>query len=218
MMMKRFLNITILIFVSTTIFAQQENNQVRGGNKRYAKEKYVDAEVSYRKALELNNKSFEANYNLGNALFKQQKYADALDFYQKAAALQTQDKLKMAATLHNLGNALLSTKKIEESINAYKRALKANPNDNETRYNLAVAQHLLKRQQQNQDKENEQQKEQQQQQQEQQQQDAPKPDPKKISKENTEQILEALKQDEKNTLEKVQQQPVRGRRSAERDW
>ena len=159
MMMKRFLNITILIFVSTTIFAQQENNQVRGGNKRYAKEKYVDAEVSYRKALELNNKSFEANYNLGNALFKQQKYADALDFYQKAAALQTQDKLKMAATLHNLGNALLSTKKIEESINAYKRALKANPNDNETRYNLAVAQHLLKRQQQNQDKENEQQKE-----------------------------------------------------------
>lgn len=217
-MMKSFLNIIVLFLLSTSIFAQQENNQVRGGNKRYDKEKFVDAEVSYRKALEINNKSFEANYNLGNALFKQEKYADALDFYQKAAALQTQDKLKMAATLHNLGNALLSSQKIEESIEAYKRALKANPKDNETRYNLAVAQHLLKKQQQNQDNQNEQEKEQQQQQQEQQEQDAPKPDPKKISKENAEQILEALKQDEKNTLEKVQQQPVRGRRSAERDW
>lgn len=215
--MKKFFYTLLPFLLSTALHAQQENNQVRGGNKRYAKEKYVDAEVSYRKALETNNKSFEANYNLGNALFKQEKYTDALDFFQKAAALETKDKSRIAATMHNLGNALLSSQKIEESIDAYERALKANPKDNETRYNLAVAQHLRKKQQQNQDKQDEQ-KQQEKQQQQQQEQDTPKPDPKKISKENAEQILEALKQDEKNTLEKVQKQPARGRRSAERDW
>jgi tetratricopeptide (TPR) repeat protein len=197
--------------------AQEESTDVREGNKLYKSEKFVDAEVAYRKGLQKNPKSFEGTYNLGNALFKQKKYPEALEQYKNALALQPTAKDKIAAAFHNAGNALLSDKKIEESINAYKMALKANPKDDETRYNLAYAQMMLKKQQQNKDKdkdkekEKEQKKEQDKNQQQQQQQP-------QMSKQNAQQILDALMQDEKNTMDKKKKQPVRARKNAEKDW
>jgi tetratricopeptide (TPR) repeat protein len=206
-----------VLIVSTTLSAQEESTDVREGNKLYKSEKFVDAEVAYRKGLQKNPKSFEGTYNLGNALFKQKKYPEALEQYKNALALQPTAKDKIAAAFHNAGNALLSDKKIEESINAYKMALKANPKDDETRYNLAYAQMMLKKQQQNKDKdkdkekEKEQKKEQDKNQQQQQQQP-------QMSKQNAQQILDALMQDEKNTMDKKKKQPVRARKNAEKDW
>jgi tetratricopeptide (TPR) repeat protein len=137
-------------------------------------------------------------------------------------ALQTGNKEKLAAAFHNAGNALLSEKKIEESIHAYKMALKANPRDNETRYNLAYAQSLLQKQQQNQDKNKDKEKQEQEKEQEkkEEQQNQPPPQPKQsdMSKENAQQILDALMQDEKNTLEKAKKQNIRSRKSADKDW
>jgi tetratricopeptide (TPR) repeat protein len=215
--------IILLIFSAfASLVAQEESANVREGNKLYKSDKFVDAEVDYRKGLQKNPKSLEGTYNLGNALFKQGKYPEALEQYKNALALQPKDKSKLAAAFHNAGNALLSDKKIQESIDAYKMALKANPKDDETRYNLAYAQMMLKKQQQNKDKdkdkdkeknkdkEKEQKKEQDKNQQQQQQ--------PQISKQNAQQILEALQQDEKNTLDKKKKQPVRARKSAERDW
>ncbi|MCE5330714.1 MAG: tetratricopeptide repeat protein [Bacteroidales bacterium] len=219
--MKKFsLIISLALLMCFTVAAQQESFDVRAGNKLYKSEKYTDAEVAYRKGLLKNPKSFEANYNLGNALFKQGKYADALEQYKNAIALKPNEKPKLAASFHNAGNALLTDKKIEESIDAYKMALKVNPNDNETRYNLAYAQALLKKQQQDKnknkdDKNKDQQKEDQQKQDQQQQPQQPKS---QMSKENAQQILDALMQDEKNALDKAKKQQVRGKRSAEKDW
>ena len=214
---KTLLFITI-IAISISAFSQEESADVKDGNKLYKSEKYVDAEVSYRKGLQKNPKSFEANYNLGNALFKQGKYPEALEQYQRTLALKSADKNKMAAAFHNTGNALLSDKKIQESINAYKMSLKLNPNDDETRYNLAYAQKLLKKQQQDKNKdkdkdkkeqEKEQNKEQQQQQQQQQS---------SMTKQNAQQILDALMQDEKNTMENKKRQNPRNQKSAEKNW
>lgn len=210
--------LSLLMFCTlTSVVAQEEFTDVRAGNKLYKSEKYVDAEVAYRKGLQRNPKSFEATYNLGNALFKQGKYADALQQYKNSLALQPSQKDKIAAAFHNAGNALLSDKKIEESINAYKMALKANPKDDETRYNLAYAQMMLKKQQQNKDKdkdkEKEQEKKKEQDKNQQQQQQQPQ-----MSKQNAQQILDALMQDEKNTLDKKKKQPVRARKSADKDW
>jgi alpha-galactosidase/6-phospho-beta-glucosidase family protein len=105
-------------------------------------------------------------------------------------------------------------------------ALKANPRDNETRYNLAYAQSLLQQQQKNQDKnkdkekqEKEQEKEKEKEKKEEQQnQPPPQPKPSDMSKENAQQILDALMQDEKNTLEKAKKQNIRSRKSADKDW
>ncbi len=210
---------SVLLFLtlfSALALAQKESDDVRAGNKQYNAGKFTDAEVSYRKGLLKNNKSFEANYNLGNALFRQQKYTDALEQYQNAVALQKDDKIKLAAAFHNIGNALLSEKKIEESIKAYKNALKANPLDNDTRYNLAYAQSLLKKQQQ--DKKDDKKNEKEQDKNEEKPEPKPQPQQPKMSKENAQQILEALMQDEKNTMEKAKKQAAKGKKSAEKDW
>lgn len=39
-----------------------------------------------------------------------------------------------------------------------------------------------------------------------------------MSKENAQQILDALQQDEKNTQDKAKKQPVRGKKKADKDW
>jgi len=222
--MKKIGCILLMSVITFSVWAQKESNDVRAGNKLYKTSKFTEAEIAYRKGLVRNPKSFEANYNLGNALFKQKKYSEALEKYNNAVALQPTDKQKLAATYHNVGNSLLADKKIEESIKAYKKALKNNPKDDETRYNLAYAQMMLKKQQQDKDKNKDQKKDQQdqkkdqkkdQQQQQQQQQQQPKP---QMSKENAQQILDALMQDEKNTQDKAKKQQVRGTKKAEKDW
>lgn len=222
--MKRIEIMMMTFFCVMSVLAQKENNDVRTGNKRYDAAKFTEAEIEYRRALQANNKSFEANFNLGNALFKQEKFADAMEQFQKSAAMELKDKAKIAATYHNLGNALLAEKKIEQSIEAYKAALKANPHDDGTRYNLAYAQALLKKQDQNEDQKKDQNKDQNKDQDKEKEQDQKPDDQQKqpqqpqMSKEQAEQMLQALMQDEKNTKEKAQQQQVGSKRSADKDW
>lgn len=145
--MKKIVYILALSMLSLFGFAQKESDNVRVGNKLYKAEKYTEAEIEYRKGLLKNPKSFEANYNLGNALFKQKKYPEALEQFTKSIELKPSEKEKLAAAFHNTGNALFADKKIQESIDAYKKALKYKPADNDTRYNLAYAQEMLKKQQ-----------------------------------------------------------------------
>jgi tetratricopeptide (TPR) repeat protein len=214
------------IVATAAVWSQQENSDLRSGNKRYKAEKYTEAEVEYRKALEKNNKSFETNFNLGNALFRQEKYADALQYYDISNALSQGEKQKIAAGYHNSGNALLMDNKIQESIEAYKNALRNNPKDDETRYNLAYAQSMLKKQEQNQNKDQEQNKENkseekeenQEQQQEQQQNRKKQQEQPRMSKENAQQILEALMQDEKDAKDKAKKEIPAGSRRVEKDW
>ena len=148
--MKRFSILIILCAVASLVAAQKESGDVRRGNSAYKKEKYVDAEVNYRKGLEKNAKSFSGTFNLGNALYRQEKYAEAVEQFQAAAALAGTDKGRIAAAYHNIGNSLLQSGDFAKSIDAYKQALRNNPNDNDTRYNLVYAQQMLKQQQQQQ--------------------------------------------------------------------
>ncbi|RLD63609.1 MAG: hypothetical protein DRJ01_03305 [Bacteroidetes bacterium] len=155
--MKNLFLIVILILFSMQSFAQKERKFIRKGNK-YFNSAYNDttkqdtiayskAEVSYRKAIEKNPESFDAAFNLGDALYKQKKFEEASNQFQ-ALASSEKDKQKLAQTYHNLGNSLLQSNKLEESIEAYKNALRNNPKDMKTKYNLAFAQDKLKKQQQ----------------------------------------------------------------------
>jgi tetratricopeptide (TPR) repeat protein len=194
-------------------FAQTDKKLIREGNKSYDNKKYSDAEVAYKKSLSKNQKSYEGNFNLGDAYYKQGKYDEAAKQFDQLKSQKT-DKKTEAAALHNLGNTLLQNKKYQESIDAYKEALKLNPADEDTRYNLAYAQAMLKQQQQqqqqqqqNQDKKNQEKKDQQKQQQkpeqQKQEQAQQKQEQKKeISKEDAERILQALNNDEKDKHKK----------------
>ena len=77
--MKKIEYILLMFLVSLPAVAQKESANVREGNKLYKSSKYTDAEIAYRKGLLQNPKSFEANFNLGNALFRQKKYPEALE-------------------------------------------------------------------------------------------------------------------------------------------
>mgnify|MGYP000366544071 CR=1 FL=1 len=89
-------------------------------------------------------------YNLANALLMQQKAKDAMEQFEAASKVE-KDKKKLSQIYHNMGVILQSSKQYPQCIEAYKKALRNNPADDETRYNLALAQKLLKDQQQNQD-------------------------------------------------------------------
>lgn len=192
-------------------FSQKESKDVRAGNKLYNNEKFTDAEVFYRKGLGKNDQSFEATFNLGNALYKQQKYTEAVEQFAKAATLET-NKNKIASAYHNIGNSMFQAKEYSKSIEAYKMALKQNPKDNETRYNLALAQKQLKQQQQQQQKKQDKK--------EQQQQNQDKKEQEKMSKENAQQLLDAFLQDEKDVQKKLKekQQQSSKKPAVEKDW
>ena len=127
---------------------------VREGNRQYNAGKAVEAETSYRGALAVDEKSNLATFNLGNAMYRQEKFEEAGKKFEEAA-LGTSDKMEKAKAFHNLGNSYLQQQKFKESIEAYKQALRNNPNDLETKYNLSFAMNMLKQkeQQQKQDEE-----------------------------------------------------------------
>ena len=231
MMHKKYLCLLVLAIFSATAFAQKaERDHIRKGNRYFKDSVYVDAEVSYRKALEVNPKSTIAMFNLGNTLLWQNKLQEAMDQYVSAAHIE-KDKGRKAQIFHNIGIIFHSQKEYAKAIEAYKESLRNNPKDDETRYNLALAQKMLKDQQQNQQNQNQQNQDQQQQKQEQQKQEQQQ-DPQKdkqqpkdqnqkdnqMSKENAEQLLNSVMQDEKNVQDKVKKQQIIRGSKLEKDW
>lgn len=125
------------------VFTPKVKTYTREGNKAYEAGSFVDAEVAYKKALNEEAADFKARFNLGNALFAQDRFDDAIKEYQQAAGLG-KDKLSQALAYHNLGSTFLEKKDYKKAIKAYKDALRRNPSDQDTRYNLAYALEQLK--------------------------------------------------------------------------
>ena len=149
-MRKKIYLLSTLLFTTLCATAQQmtENDHIRNGNQLYADSLFEKAEIEYRKALEINPSSTDAMYNLGNALFNQipqsnEKGNEAMEQYTTAAKLET-DKSKLAHIYHNIGTLMYMAQQYPQSVEAYKESLRNNPYDNETRYNLAKAMHMLK--------------------------------------------------------------------------
>jgi len=234
---KLYILLSLLLVASAgQVLAQQKTDRdyLRSGNKFYNDSLFIKAEVDYRKALEINPKSTDAMFNLGNTLLMQQKAKEAMEQYESVSKIE-KDKDKLAQIYHNMGVILQSSKQLPQCIEAYKESLRNNPKDNETRYNLALAQKQLKDQQQNQQNQDQQQQQQQkqeeekqdqnkdqqeqeqkdQQQQNQQQQQQNKNE---MSKENAQQLLNAVMQDEKNVQDKVKKQIQIQGKKLEKDW
>ena len=234
-MMKKCYILSLLLCVGAgQALAQEKTDRdyLRSGNKLYNDSLFIKAEVDYRKALELNPKSTDAMFNLGNALLMQQKAKEAMEQYESVSKIE-KDKEKLAQIYHNMGVILQSSKQLPQCIEAYKESLRNNPKDDETRYNLALAQKQLKDQQQDQQNQDQQQQQQEQkedkqdqnkdqqeqdqkdQQQNQQQQQQNKNE---MSKENAQQLLNAVMQDEKNVQDKVKKQIQIQGKKLEKDW
>jgi Ca-activated chloride channel homolog len=243
-------HIIILFMAMTLIsWSQQENRLIRQGNRHYDEGKFKEAEINYLKSVQTGKASHKGFYNLGDAWYMQENYLQASAAFDTLRTFKMDDETR-SKTYYNLGNSLLKAsvdsaelaqQLLPASIDAYKQSLRLNPEDSDAKYNLAYAQKLLdksQQQQQNQDNKDQQDKEQDQQQdqkqdqekqdqdqqnkqdQEQAKQDQQQQQQQQISKEDAERILEALKNDEKETLEKLQQAKIQSTRvvKTEKDW
>jgi tetratricopeptide (TPR) repeat protein len=212
--MNKILIILFFLFSVPSLFAQKANDDVRKGNGFYRSEQFTEAEVEYRKGLSKDSASSEGNYNLGNALYKQGKVGEANQSYLKTLnAEKSKQKNKFsqqeqAAVYHNIGNTLLVAKEYEKSVEAYKQALRLNPKDDETRYNLAYAQKFVKKQE-KQPKQNKQQQEP-----KSQPQQPPPPENQKMNKDEAQRLLDAVLQNEKQAPKSVRHTTSQ----PEKDW
>lgn len=139
---------------------KQERVCLRNGNKLYEKKRYAEAEVEYRKALQANPSSEKAQFNLATALMRQGSVTaqqdDEKNPMKQAEGLLTnlakgaQDKQLRGKASYDLGNIAFGRQQYDQAIEFYKHALRCNPDDNQARQNLRLAQ--LKKQQQDKNK------------------------------------------------------------------
>ena len=142
-MVRVLLNIILLLTLATTACAQDDRQGIRRGNRLYRKSEFALSETEYRKAVSERANNPQAIYNLGCALMMQEKDSLAVDMFKKAAQLEPTPR-RRALAFHNIGVIFQNRQAYAEAIEAYAQSLRNNPGDDETRYNLALCQKLLK--------------------------------------------------------------------------
>ena len=133
----------LFLIVSFYTYSQSDpNNLVFNGNKESVKKNYIEAEVEYRKAISNDKTTSKAAHNLGNILFENENYDEAIQEYFKTQK-NSELNLEKHSAFHNLGNSYMKKKDYAQAIEAYKNALRNNSEDDETRYNYALAKKFL---------------------------------------------------------------------------
>lgn len=238
---KGMVAVLILMLASPVMLqAQSDRSEVRAGNREFKKGEFREAELDYKRALEEDSTSVTAKYNLGNALYKTESYSEA-ELYLKGLgdSLKSVSASKASDCFHNSGNLALKQKKYQEAVDAYKESLRLEPDNFETKSNLAYAQKMLKeqrQQQQNQQDNQNQQDQNQQQNQNQDQQDNRDQDNQQdqnrnqdqqdnqnqqnqpqITPQAAQQMLQAIEDKEKQTQDKVKKVKAQQQKSKEKE-
>ena len=237
---KGMVAVLILMLASPVMLqAQSDRSEVRAGNREFKKGEFREAELDYKRALVEDSTSITAKYNLGNALYRTESYSEA-ELYLKGLgdSLKSVSPSRASDCFHNSGNLALKQKKYQEAVDAYKESLRLEPDNFETKSNLAYAQKMLKEQQQQQQQQNQNQQQDQkdqqdqdqnkeqdqqnqdnkqdqnqdQQNQQQQQQDQPQ-----ITPQAAQQMLQAIEDKEKQTQDKVKKAKAEQQKSKEKE-
>lgn len=209
------------LLLTVVSMAQTDRQHIRQGNKAFRSMKYDQAEVSYRKALGKNPSNSQALYNMGCVLMQKENTSGAdslaVETFKKAAKAEV-NKRRKAMSYHNMGVIFQQARDFQQAIEAYKEALRNNPKDNQTRYNLALCQRQLKRNgdggNSSQQKKDKKRQSGQQQEKDKNKQDKntdkkqephkPRPQQSKMSRDNAQQLLNAAIQEEKKTQQRMQ--------------
>ena len=135
--------IILLLSLSMPIFSQEKDTHLNDGNEKFDQKKYAEAEVDYRISQAKAAKKAKSTYNLGTVIYKQNQFAEAKQQFQTAVK-EAKTKIEKHQAYHNFGNSLMKGKDYSGAVEAYKNALRNNPEDEETRYNYALAKKMLK--------------------------------------------------------------------------
>ena len=242
--MRKLLTVLCLA-LSVSAFAQVDKKDVRRGNRQFAKAKYGDADISYRKGLNADSTSVASAYNLGNNLYRQGNFAEAGKYYQQALrhVPETRNVKKQNEqgfdTFFNIGDAALQQKQYRAAMEAFAQALIVNPDDMEAKENYVYARKMLENNpdggggndDQNQDRNQDQDQDKQDQDQQNPDQDKDRQDQNQaqqqkpyngseISPQQAQQMLQAIQAKEKETQDKVNKEKaaVLKSRQKEKNW
>jgi hypothetical protein len=230
--MRKLFCIVLALCLGTVAFAQKAD--LRRGNRQFRKEKYAEADISYRKGLMQDTTSVAAHYNLANNLYRQENFDEAAR--QMEAVQLTAGEAPFAADYYyNCGDIAIARQDWQTAVNMFKESLRRNPSDLCAKENYLYARNKLQEQQnQNQDQNQQQNQEDQQQQQQQQedqqqeqdqnkdqqQQPQPQPQQEQLSPQQAQQLLQAIQEKEKQTQEKVDEKKAAALKSRqkEKNW
>ena len=235
------------LMISQVSYAQADRHDVRSGNRKFRKGDYVNADISYRRALAKDSTSFAAGYNLANNLFRQENMDEAasrLESLSQAASTSVYG----AQYYYNKGDVAIAKEDWQGAVDALKESLLRNPGDIDAKENYIYAKKKLEEQQQNggggdnqddqqdqnqdqngggdqnQDQQDQNQ-DQQNQDQNQDQKDQPQqgqqqPQEAKISPQQAQQMLQAIQAKEKETQDKVNKEKAEALKSRqkEKNW
>ena len=235
----------ILILISFAIQAQEKDNYLPKGNESFATKNYADAEANYRISQSKFKKKSISSYNLGTTIYKQNQPLESKYQFEKAIK-QAKTKSEKHEAFHNLGNTMMKEKDYSNAVEAYKNALRNNPSDEETRYNYALAKKMLKdnppknddkgkdnkkdnkkddkkddKKDPNKDKKDDKKKDgkDKKDNQDKGNEPPPPPQPTGASKQRTQNLLDAVNNEEKKVQEKVKAQKTQGSpQKPEKDW
>ena len=164
--MKGIIKLLFIFLISIPVLSQEEDikakekelrnstNLTWEGNKKLSENNFIAAEVDYRMAISESPENAVAPYNLGNAYYNNETYNEAFGRYKEAGETASSKKEKHKA-YHNMGNVFMKRKDYAKAVESYKEALRNDPKDEETRYNLALAKEMLKKEEDNKDKNDE---------------------------------------------------------------
>lgn len=142
---KILINYVLLIFMSMGSLMSQQNEYesfIKKGNNSF-EENTVLSEQNYRKAISVSPEFVKGQYNFSNNLYENEYYDEAL-LNQIEASKYAKTTVDKHQIFHNIGNILMKQEMCKEAVEAYKNALKNNPKDDESRYNLALAKDCAK--------------------------------------------------------------------------
>lgn len=209
----------------------KEWRQMHQGNRAFRTGQYNSAAVSYMKALRRNPQNARALFNLADTYLAKGDVRAADSLFVLAANAEKSKTIKSMA-YHNRGyirqKAALTDREgqqqlLRQAIELYKQALRLNPKDEDTRYNLALCQKQLKESAQKNSPQN---KPSQQKQKEQDKKKQPNQSQAQIQpanteqrpdKRQTEQYLNLSRQAEKNVQQRIKNQQPR-QKSLDKNW
>ncbi len=248
--MHKLVILLILVLGSTQLSAQSDKKLIRKGNKDFENSEYQQAEKNYSKALETNpssnnaafnlgasryvqenfeeaakdfdkaasmsiktEKEAEALYNLGNSLMSLEKYQESIEAYKQVLRLQPENE----NARYNLAYAQWKLKEQQDQQQEQNQDQQQDQNQDQQQEQQEQNQD---QQEQNQDQQQDEQQNQQQADADQQQQQGQQPQPQQLTKEDAERMLQALQNNEKKTMDKVNEQKVKSaaRISKDKDW
>jgi tetratricopeptide (TPR) repeat protein len=211
-----------LLLFSMTIWSQKKDEDLPKANEDFAAKNYSEAEAKYRISQSKFPEKATSSYNLGNAIYTQKQPAESKLAFAKAIEKAKTYSEKHKA-YHNLGNAYMKEKEYEQAEQAYKNALINNPEDEETRYNYALAKKKNKENPKKDDKKKDDKKKEDDKKDKdkpkEENGEKPKPEPSPESKQQLENMLNALNNEEKKVQEKMNKNKQKGTPvKPEKDW